>query len=417
MNKKTSNVTSKATISKLKILVKKKENVRRKLVVIAEQLAVAAAKEKAILASIGDAVMACDREGRIILFNRIAEKMSGFSAKEVIGKHYNRSIKFVKESDNKPSKDFIIEAMKTGQKTTMADNTLLVKKDGSKIPVADSAEPIRYVHGSLIGCVIVFRDVSKEKEIDQAKTEFISLASHQLKNAPTAIKLLTERLLGDKIGILTEKQKEYVNDIRFSNEQMIILVNTFLNVSRIELGVFNINLTKQDACSIVKNVFNELKLTFNNQQIDLKVIFLKKNINLMLDEPLFRIIVSNLIINSMHYTEKGEIKVESNLVKKGKLFGGKKLVENCFTLQVSDTGHGIPHVVQKNIFTKFFRAENARKILSNGTGLGLYLVKSILDHSGGSIWFSSRENEKSIFYVTIPMTGMKVINSNKKISS
>lgn len=406
MKKKSDIYKSKITISKLKLLVKKKEKVRRKLAAIAEQLAISAAKEKAILASIGDAVMACDKEGRIILFNRIAERMSGFSAKEVIGKHYSRSIKFVRENNDKPSYDFIVQAMKTGQKTTMADNTLLVKKNGIRIPVADSAEPIRYVHGSLIGCVVVFRDISKEKEIDQAKTEFISLASHQLKNAPTAIKLLTERLLDNKVGVLTEKQKEYINDIRFSNEHMIVLVNTFLNISRIELGVFNVKSDKKDACLILRNVFNELKLTFNNPEVDLKIIFPKKEIFLMLDESLFRIIVGNLIINSIHYTEKGEIKVECKVVKKGQLFGGKNLPDKCFAFMVSDTGYGIPKRLQKNIFTKFFRAENAKKILVNGTGLGLYLVKSILDHSGGSIWFSSEENKRSVFYVTIPMTGM-----------
>jgi signal transduction histidine kinase len=171
--------------------------------------------------------------------------------------------------------------------------------------------------------------------------------------------------------------------------------------------VFSIKLDKKDACSIVKNVFDELKLTFNNSQIDLEIVFPKKEIFLMLDEPLFRIIVGNLIINSIHYTEKGKIKVKCDIVKKGQSFGGKHAPERCLALTVSDTGHGIPIGVQKKIFTKFFRANNAKKILINGTGLGLYLVKSILDHSGGSIWFSSREKKGSSFFVTIPMTGMK----------
>src|SRR3989344_7404 len=137
MKKKSIISASKNTILKLKVLAKEKENVRRKLMVTAgvlrfkaEELAMTIVKTKAILASIGDAVMACDKEGNVILFNRKAVTITGFSAKEVIGKHYNNVIKFVREIDNKPGKDFIAEAMKTGHKTPRLEKTFLAKKKG-----------------------------------------------------------------------------------------------------------------------------------------------------------------------------------------------------------------------------------------------------------------------------------------------
>jgi len=94
-------------------------------------------------------------------------------------------------------------------------------------------------------------------------------------------------------------------------------------------------------------------------------------------------------------------------VNKGEALGGKVFAENSFVVVVSDTGYGIPKNQQNKLFTKFFRADNAREKQPDGTGLGLYIVKSILDNSGGSVWFTSEENKGTTFYVVIPMTGMK----------
>ena len=134
----------------------------------------------------------------------------------------------------------------------------------------------------------------------------------------------------------------------------------------------------------------------------------KEKITLLLDESLFSIIVNNLVTNAINYTpEGGNIKIECEVVNKGKTIGGKVLEEDYFVIAVSDTGCGIPHEQQSQVFTKFFRASNAIKIHTDGTGLGLYTVKSILDHADGLIWFTSRENEGATFYIAIKMTGMK----------
>src|SRR3989344_1068671 len=259
MDKKAAISSSKKTIFKLKALAKEKESIRLKLAATAEklrfkaeELAMAIVEKKAILASIGDAVMACDKEGLVVLFNRKAVEITGFSEKEIIGQRYNRLIKFVGEIDSKPVTDFIAEAMKTGQKTTMADNTLLIRKNGSKIPVADSAEPIRYTNGALIGCVIVFRDITQEKEIDKAKSEFISVASHQLKTPATIISLYTEMLLSGSGGIVTPKQKEYITEVHNANQRIVDIINTLLNISRIEMGIFSMDKTPIDIIAFLK---------------------------------------------------------------------------------------------------------------------------------------------------------------------
>lgn len=365
-------------------------------------------KDEAILASIGDGVMACDKDGLVILFNGVAERLTGFSAKEAIGYHYNNALKFIKENNEKVI-DFIAETMKIGETKKKTNHRLLIMKNGQKVPIADSASPIKNAQGEVIGCVLIFRDMSREREIDKAKSEFISLASHQLKTPSTAIKLLTERLLSGNMGAFTEKQKEYFNDISSSNQRIIDMINMLLNVSRIELGAFTIKASEKDVCAIVRSILNELKFIVNNKSIKLKTIFPEKNIKLMLDESLFRMMINNLIINAIHYTaEGGEISVECKVVNKGQILEEKLLEEDSFVVIVSDAGYGIPKIEQDKIFTKFFRANNIKEKNTDGTGLGLYITKSILEYSGGLIWFTSRENEGSVFCVAIPITGMKV---------
>jgi len=419
MDKKAAISSSKKTIFKLKALAKEKESIRLKLAATAEklrfkaeELAMAIVEKKAILASIGDAVMACDKEGLVVLFNRKAVEITGFSEKEIIGQRYNRLIKFVGEIDSKPVTDFIAEAMKTGQKTTMADNTLLIRKNGSKIPVADSAEPIRYTNGALIGCVVVFRDITQEKEIDKAKSEFISVASHQLKTPATIISLYTEMLLGDSGGALSVKQKEYINEVYSANMRIINIINTLLNISSIEMGIFSMDHTPIDIIAFLKNSIKELRASVNEKHIILQEEYHQSKHIVPIDKLLLTMVFSNLLSNSIKYTAPGgTVSVKSVEVKKGEKVDHKIIKENSILISVSDSGFGIPTHSQGKIFTKFFRSENARSKHTDGTGLGLYIVKSILDHIGGDVWFWSKEKEGTVFYFTIPLKTVKQKNN------
>ncbi len=399
----------------LAVIAKEREHIRRKLVLTvgnlnlkAEELAITIVEKKAILASIGDAVMACNKEGKVILFNRKAVAMTGFSANEVIGKHYNRVIKFVREIDSKPVEDFIAKAMKTGQKTTMADNTLLIKKNGIKIPVADSAEPIRYTKGALIGCVIVFRDVSQEKEVDKAKSEFISVASHQLKTPATIISLYVEMLLGKSGGVTTSKQKEYINEVNAANQRIINVINTLLNISRIEMGIFSMDLAPVDIIAFLKNGIKELRVNLKEKHIILQEHYHQSKHVISIDALLLGMVFSNLVSNAIKYTSSGgAISIKSSKVKKNEKIHNNIIKEDSLLVSVSDDGCGIPKDAQDKIFNKFFRSENARNHYTDGTGLGLYIVKSILNHIGGDVWFWSKEKKGTIFYFTVPLPGIK----------
>ena len=374
---------------------------------------IARAKEKAILLSVGNGLLTTDEKGIITLINKAAEDLLGEKSEEVIGKVFSEVLLM----DNEKGAPVPFErrpiSMALTTSTTTGITYYYVRKDKTRFPVAITVTPI-ILNGKIIGAIEVFRDITKEKEIDRAKSEFISLASHQLKTPPTAIKLLTERLLGGKMGALTEKQREYFGDIRSSNQRMIDLVNVLLDVSRIEIGVFTVQTSEKDACVVVGSILDELKPMIDKKQLHLGVTNSEGGVMVMLDEPLFRMVVNNLVTNAIHYTpEGGELRVGCTVVDKGETLGGKILEERCLAVTIADTGYGIPHDQQSGVFTKFFRADNAREKHADGTGLGLYIVKSILDHTCGSVWFTSRENEGSVFYVTIPMTGMSMPSGEK----
>ncbi|MCX6718230.1 MAG: ATP-binding protein [Candidatus Staskawiczbacteria bacterium] len=386
------------------------QNILEDIRVEKQNLAEAKAKDEALLQSIGEGVIAVDKDGEIIFMNKVAEKLLGWKINEAIGKFYIDVISLEDEKGNfVPLEERpIAKSFARGFTTTTTTAGLYIfSKNKIKFPVAIIVSPV-ILDNKIIGAIEVFHDITKEKAVDKAKTEFISLASHQLKTPPTAIKLLAERILGGKLGKINKKQKEYLNDISFSNQRMIDIVNTLLDVSHIEMGTFNIELQEKNIGAVVKNILRDLKPLFEKSKLKLEEKCQKNSNMALIDEPLFRMVINNIVVNAINYTpEKGKIKVECRQINKGETLGEKFFDEDSFAVIVSDTGCGIPEAQQDKIFTKFFRADNVRQKQASGTGLGLYLVKSILDNSGGTIWFSSKENEGAIFYVAIPTTGMR----------
>jgi PAS domain S-box-containing protein len=195
-------------------------------------------KEKisAILQSIGDGVFVVDADLNVIIINEVAAKMAGYTREEILGTKYTDKLKFVFEDSGKINDRFINKAFETKTVQEMANHTVLINKDGRKTQVADSAAPLLDKDGKVIGCVVVFRDVTVEREIDKQKTEFVSLASHQLKTPIGSIQWDLEMLLAGDYGPVSEKQKDILNEAYSMGKRMNDLVNSLLNISRIEMG-------------------------------------------------------------------------------------------------------------------------------------------------------------------------------------
>ena len=267
-------------------------------------------------------------------------------------------------------------------------------------------------------------DVSKHKELAQAKTDFIALASHQLRTPLSIIKWYVDFLLCGDAGELGEEQERYLREVYRSNERLIELVNALLDVSRIDVGTFSIEPEQTD---IVERA--EKALERHQAEIIAKNIKLEKIYDplppINLDPRLTKIVFENIFSNAVKYTPNN-----------GKIRLSIKKTENNVLIKIADTGCGIPREQQPKIFTKLFRADNVKKIESIGTGLGLYIVKAVIEKSGGKIWFESpslellleagqskadvpldKRNQGTTFFITIPLKGMKRRAGTKKLSS
>lgn len=280
----------------------------------------------------------------------------------------------------------------------------IVKDDGSVRDIRDIGGVVE--SGSEAGKLVVgeARDITFEKEVDRVKSEFVSLASHQLRTPLAAINWFSEMLLDGDAGKLTKKQKEYVEEVHVGNRRMVELVNALLNTSRLDLGTFLIEPVPTDLAKMSQDVVKELQPMIKTKKIDVVEEYQNTVPLIDVDQKLMRIVFQNYLSNALKYTpEEGHVEIRLSTE-------GDKV-----RLAVKDTGYGVPAKQADKIFTRLFRADNVLQKDVEGTGLGLYIVKSIMDQSGGKAWFESVENKGSTFYVELPLTGMKKKEGTKSL--
>jgi len=349
-----------------------------------------------------DHILITDKDATVLYMNKGAQEITGFTPKEVLGK----------KSGSRESwgglmpKDFYVkmwQTIKTDKKVFKGelDNK---RKNGELYTANVSISPILNDAGEVEFFVALERDITKEKQIDRAKTEFVSLASHQLRTPLSAINWYAEMLLDGDAGVLNKDQKQYVGEIYSGNQRMVDLVNALLNVSRIELGTVAVEPVDLDLIKEAKSVVGELRPQIMAKKQVFTENYEKSLPTIKVDQKLTRIVLQNLLSNAVKYTPDGG-KVDLSLKVKGK----------DVLIEVKDTGYGIPLASQSKIFDKLYRADNVREKDTEGTGLGLYLVKSVVETSGGKVWFESVENKGTTFYATLPLAGMKKKAGSKSL--
>ncbi len=371
----------------------------------------AKAKDEALLLSIGEGLVATGKDGNIIFVNRAFESMLGWKEEEVQGKLFLNLVHMFDENGKETSKENrpFYGALQTKNskdfKPKTTTNMYYRHRDGTIFPVAITISPI-VVEGEMMGVVEVFRDITREKEIDKEKTEFVSLASHQLRTPLSSVNWYTEMLLAGDAGKLTKKQKEYADEIFQGTQRMVSLVNDLLNVSRLELGTFSVNPEKVDVVASAFDAIDEQKQPIKLKKLKVTTDFPdERPLEMDADPKLLHMIFQNLLSNAIKYTgEKGNINLA--VYKKGKEI----------SIEVSDDGIGIPKDQQERIFQKLFRADNVKEKDVEGTGLGLYVIKSVVEKSGGNIRFESKEGEGAKFIVTFPEGNMTKREGSRELS-
>jgi PAS domain S-box-containing protein len=349
------------------------------------------ARAEALFYSIGDGALATDEFGRITRINAVGRHILGFKKSELIGEWFPKKIVSVNSEDkvvnliDRP----ITKAFLTGRPIT--EKTYYRRKNGQKIPVSITVSPI-LVNGKPRGAVEVFRDISFEQEVDRMKSEFISLASHQLRTPLSAIQTYSNMLAAGYMGEVMPDQRKALGTIINATERMNELISTLLNITRMESGAIAVNMRPLQLGKLIDEVLHELSLSASEKMIKLSLKLVgtaPKSIKT--DRFILREIITNLVSNAIKYTpENGKVKVTVRLRKKDVL------------IRVADTGWGIPKFSQDQVFTKFFRGHNVVRRETSGSGLGLYLVKGLVATLDGRIWFKSHEGVGTDFFIELP---------------
>lgn len=348
---------------------------------------------KMILSGITDAVIALDSQYNIILFNKAAEKLTGCKSDFVIGKPIHNFLKFFdKETEIKPTIYCPLHLEGFEGELFNEQNVKLISADNKITYVHLLVSQIKDAHVINLGGILTLHDISKEVKIEQIKLDFVSMAAHELRTPLTAIRGYASLVKSSGYESLDPVINEYINRLIISSENLENLIDNLLNVSRIEHGNFKILKTPLNVQEIIK----EIAVNYKEQAISKNQIFeiIVPNVDIPLimgDKFKISQVLSNLLINAFTFTSIG-----------GKITIKVSVRNDKVQIEISDTGIGIPQDALTNLFTKFFRVSSGLEQGSKGTGLGLYIAKSIINIHHGEIAVASKVGVGTTFTIILP---------------
>jgi PAS domain S-box-containing protein len=351
-------------------------------------------KTEALLTSIGEGVFAVDAGMLIIEFNRAAALLSGWQPQQALGRPYQEIVQWVDEMAGTPAPDPVQRAMQEKRPLRLPRGLLMVRRDGARFPAALNAAPVLDDQGNVGGCVVVFSDVSQERELDRMKTEFISIASHQLRTPMSAVKGALALLLEEVLGPLAPDQKEYIRRAYEANERLISLANDLLNIGRIEQGRLQLSREPIEIGKLVEGVVSDYQPRAARYHIRLTAELPQQALTVYGDAVRLREVFGNLIDNAIKYTpENGQVEVRA---------GTDDAEPAGVVVEVSDNGVGIPEDKLPSLFQKFSRVQNPLSNREFGSGLGLYFAHSIVELHQGRIEVKSAIGKGTTFRVHLP---------------
>lgn len=354
-------------------------------------------KAETIIENIDEGVVGLNATGSIVMASRAAEHLLGWGPGGLIGKNFFEAVPMVDERGKIVKNIDRPMWLSLKEKQITKRPATYLRNDKTPLPVDITSKAI-IIDGKVHGAIATFRDITEETAIDRAKSEFVTLASHQLRTPISAIAWMSELLLHGDAGKLKTDQADYIQQIYHSNKRMAALVDAMLTTSSLELGSLSIRPEPIDIPKVCRQILV--------QRLDAlpadKVLHIKEHYDpslpeISLDPNVVKTILQNLIANAFKYTNNNGAVTITIKQTNNDISGDSLLIE------VADTGLGIPSNEQGKIFTKLFRAKNIKHKDTDGTGLGLYIVKTIAEYVGGKIWFTSEENKGSTFSVLLPL--------------
>jgi PAS domain S-box-containing protein len=348
-------------------------------------------REEAMLDGMGEGVAMTDNGDKITYLNPAGAQILHLTPKEARGRRWMEVAGHPTDLQGKPiaEKDRgSAHALEGGKPFTVTYR--YTRPDGTTFASIATAAPVIH-EGTQIGAITVFQDITDHVEIERERSELLSIASHQMRTPLTVIRWIAEMLLRGDVGKISREQRKQIANLKETSDRLGSLLNDLLNVSRLESGKLTATAAPTDLTALLKKAAEDVAplAAEKKQKLDVKVPRLPKP---SIDGRLIAEATTNLLSNAIKYTPEG-----------GRVTLKAELRDVDVLISVRDTGIGIPAAQQANIFRKFFRAENAVDSGAEGTGLGLYVVKQIVELSGGTLTFESVQGKGTTFFYTLPL--------------
>ncbi len=338
-----------------------------------------------------DLIARFDIEGRYVYVNKAAEEIYGIEKKDFFWKK-DEDLNINKEN-RETFKDAIDFVFKNKKKKKFYSESVV---GGSKRYFSTILVPEFLPDGTINSVLSITRDITEIREIDEVKSEFISITTHQLRSPLSVINWCSIALLREDAGEINSEQKEYLEKIYSSTRDLIKITDVFLNTTMLDLEMFVFNPKKMSIKEVAEEVNRDFKRIAEKKGLNFYEDYKESIENIKIDPRVFKIIIKGIVANAIEYTPKGG-SVEFIAKTKG---------EENFFLEIGDSGCGISKDHQEKIFTKFYRTKEARRLKPYGTGLDLYLIKSLLNKIGGDIRVESpnpKFGKGTVFYIEFPM--------------
>lgn len=340
-----------------------------------------ATQRQSILESIADGVVVAGDAGEVVLANAAAERILGVPREKLIGRTIKR---------------LYAEMLLSGGRR-VGDHAVF--EWGDKV-VMGSLAPVKMPDETLLGYVAVFRDVTREQQAERAKSKFVATISHELRTPMTSIKGYIELVNAGAAGNVNPQQRHFLEIVQANTERMVGLVNNLIAVSEMERGPIKIEPRPVDLAKVIEESVQAMRADAAGRELDLTVNLPSDLCPARGDPQRLRQIMDNLLENALHYTPSpGRIAIwatEAHLEEEG------ISPQHYLVVSVRDSGVGIPLEEQERIFEKFYRVDNPLSTEAGGAGMGLAIVKSLVDAHSGRVWVESRVGAGSTFSFVIP---------------
>jgi PAS domain S-box-containing protein len=354
-----------------------------------QRVALERERSVAILANIADGIVAVDRDGDVVLWNSAAERITGVPASVALGR---------------APVDVLQRSLEAPEEGARGDRLVPIMRGREEVWLSVTEAVMRDPLGTVAGRIFAFRDISGDRLVEQVKSDFVSTVSHELRTPLTSIYGFAETLLRQDVMFGEEERQTFLRYIASESQRLTSIVDTLLNVARLDTGELQVNLAETDVCEVVGQVLETVEAADVNGH-RFVVELPEEPLAAKADPEKLRQVCSILVDNALRYSPDG-----------GKVTVGAARRQDTVEVSVADEGIGIPQADQEQIFRKFYRGADAElRAGAGGTGLGLFIARGLVTAMGGRIWVSSQEGEGSRFAFELPAVAESVTTGSERV--